>query len=85
MKTLHKMVTPAPPRTAFMKSLFRHLTVFLSTYINTVKFFLFIYVFLNKRYEILPQILFSVLKCTPPLNPAAHCFDNPSRLFLLGW
>ena len=40
MKKFHKMVTP-PPRTAFMKSLFRTLTVFLSTYI-----------FLNKRYEI---------------------------------
>ena len=40
MKKFHKMVTP-PPRTAFMKSLFRTLTVFLRTF--TV---------LNKRYEI---------------------------------
>ena len=40
MKTFHKMVTP-PPRTAFMKSLFRTFTVFLNTY-----------AVLNKRYEI---------------------------------
>ena len=40
MKKFHKTVTP-PPRTAFMKSLFRTLTVFMSTF--TV---------LNKRYEI---------------------------------
>ena len=39
-KKFHKMVTP-PPRTAFMKSLFRTLTVFLNTY-----------AVLNKRYEI---------------------------------
>ena len=40
MKKFHKMVAP-PPHTAFMKSLFRTLTVFLSTYIV-----------LNKGYEI---------------------------------
>ena len=40
MKKFHKTVTP-PPRTAFMKSLFRTLTVFLNTY-----------AVLNKRYEI---------------------------------
>ena len=45
MKKFHKTVTP-PPRTAFVKSLFRILTVFLSTY-----------VFLNKRYEIPPTFL----------------------------
>ena len=39
MKKFHKTVTP-PPRTAFMKSLFRNLTGFQSTFI-----------FLNKRYE----------------------------------
>ena len=40
MKKFHKMVTP-PPCTAFMKSLFRTLTVFLNTH-----------AVLNKRYEI---------------------------------
>ena len=33
MKKFHKTVTPSP-RSAFMKSLFRTLTVFLSTYQN---------------------------------------------------
>ena len=40
MKKFHK-TAPPPPRTAFMKSLFRTLTVFLNTY-----------AVLNKRYEI---------------------------------
>ena len=40
MKKFHITVTP-PPRTAFMKSLFRTLTAFLNTY-----------AVLNKRYEI---------------------------------
>ena len=40
MKKLYKTVTP-PSRTAFMKSLFRTLTVFLNTY-----------AVLNQRYEL---------------------------------